>query len=458
MAKFNSFFKVFNFFLPFTDFVYILQLEEYSSKRLLHWLPRFFFRRNIQKRERLVLTARAKLTVLLSFLGWGLGFVSGFLLINLLTVKLLHIVLSFLIIPFAVLIANSLLSLFEEIPRKRIRERAAQLVAQNISMKVIAIAGSYGKTTTKNFINQLVHYTYRTQMIPGNINTPAGIANWINANLRKDTELLIAEVDAYQIGEIARSCTVLNADIAILTNIGDQHLERFASLDDLKMALSEVFLHSKPNAVLITLDDTKQQLPLDLQNRVQAIAPPRTDQLTYGAIAVNTKALSESNRINVAFALEAAKRLQVPENIVKDTISKLELPDRRQQQTTVLGFAGIDDSYNISFSTAKAGIDTAQALAKKMNKNLLVITAGIPELSPKDKVHNKELGSLLEKSADHTIILNSVFADEVSQGFSSEMSFTRVPSLDEFISNETQNFKKEDWVLLLQPELNDLYY
>ncbi len=459
MAKLKSLLKLCNTVFPFGDFLYILQLEEYSTKRLLKWLPKFFFRRNIQVRDSLVLTKRALITLLVSVAIWlgDLG-IAIYLLRNSLVLGIITVIVFLLIIPFYVLVANFLFSLYEEIPKKKIRALAAKRISANKAMKVVAIAGSYGKTTVKNFVQQLTKASFKTQMIPGNINTPVGIANWIIRNLNTDTELLIAEVDAYEVGEIARSCDMLQADIAVLTNIGDQHLERFGTKEKLAIALSEVFSHSKQQSFMITNEYTKKEIILASDRKEQLHLIYDEETVTYQNLQISLPQLSASNKTNLLFALAVAEKLGVVYTFINESLGHLELPERRQQQTTVLGYDGIDDSYNISFSTAKMAISTALNLAKEKHKKLLVITAGIPELAQENKSKNRELGKLLQESADYTIILNSDFSHEIASGFTSKEKYIVVPTLKAFLSKESQNFKNTDWYLLFQPELNDLYY
>lgn len=415
-----------------------------------------FFRRNIQRREKLVLTRKVLLILVLSVGLWGVSaLLIVYLLRTLLFIALLLLCFIALLIPFYVLIANIAFSLLEDVFKKRLRQQAVELVAKNKDLKVVAIAGSYGKTTVKNFIYQLARFTYKTQMIPGNINTPGGIANWIIHNLNENTELLIAEVDAYEVGEIAKSCDILKADIAVLTNIGDQHLQRFGSQNKLATALTEVFTHSKSSSTKISIYNTKAQILAPADN-VQFIK--YENELKYKGKLIVTPQLSKSNLINLGISLMVAETLDIPSSFIKDTITSLELPERRQQAGTVLGYEGIDDSYNISFTTAQAGIVAAKEFAQQRKRRLLVVTAGIPELSDENKNKNKELGTLLATQADFTIILGSMFAREIASGFDSTEKYRSVPTLKHFLSVETQNFEKGEWVLLLQPELNDLYY
>lgn len=431
--------------------MYILQIEEYSSRRLIRWLPRFFFRRNFQIRDCLKYTKRVKLTLSLILFLWLLSLVAIILLMNNLFVAILLIVVWCILTPIFVLVGNTLISPYFENIKSNLRRQATAKIKGMPNLKVVAVAGSYGKTTVKNFIYQLVKYNYRTQMIPGNINTPAGIAGWVNSNLLPDTELLIAEVDAYEIGEIARSCEIVAADIAILTNIGDQHLERFGDESHLALALSEVLTRSKTSAKLLVTEETQQKLKgigIGIGDREWITVTPGSTEV----------ALSTSNKINLQFALEVTKLLNIPERFISDTLDSLELPDRRQRLTEMYGYEAIDDSYNISFTTAQAGIAAAKIKAQKAGKKLLVLTAGIPELSRDNQDKNKELGRVLVSNADHVVILGSMFADEIVAGVGDGSKYTVVKDLNAFLTETRVKFPSEEWFLLMQPELGDLYY
>lgn len=457
MQRLHILLKIFNTIFPFFDTLYILQLEEYSSQRLLRWLPRFYFRRNIQKRQQLVITQRVVLELVISFILFGFIIAFGaYWLWNFPLLFLLFLLLTPLLVPFCVLAANEIVAIYQEPNKKKIRLAAAQKVKRS-GAKVVAIAGSYGKTTVKNFVFQLAKHLYKTQMIPGNINTPLGIAIWINKNLLDTTELLISEVDAYEIGEIAKSCDILDADIAVLTNVGDQHVERFGNTEKLAHALSEVFTHSKTDAQRICTDNTKSKISSFIPDPFMTIEPESVNSPKYQGKSITLPNLSDSNTINLMFALRVAEQLSITYAFVADTIKHLELPERRQQETDVLGFEGIDDSYNISFTTAQAGILTAKKLATQKSKKLLVITAGIPELSKDNQDKNQRLGTYLSLNADHTIILGSIFAHEILSGFNTK-NVTVTPTLIHAITEVLPEYDKSDWFLLLQPELNDLYY
>lgn len=385
---------------PISDFLYLLQLEEYETKRYLRLLPRFFWRRNLQKRGQLVWTKRIKITALVT-----LPF--NFFL--------------FPLTPLWIGLANAILNPYFESIKTGIQKKASQkfktegknLPAGKAGTKVILITGSFGKTTTKNYIYELIRYNYKTQMIPGNINTVTGIANWINTNFDKTAQVLVAEADPYYIGEIKKVCEIIPPDIAIITYIGDQHLERLGSRENLESALKEIFEYAKPNAVKI-----------------------------------------QNLESNLDYALEVAKVLEIPKDIIKDTIKKLTKPDRRGDIKIMNNFEVIDESYNISFSTAKSTIENAVKIAKSKKKKLIVITAGIPELGEENKDSNKELGKLLTEKADKVILLKSILYKEV---LNDSDKFLLASDLSEAFK-VLEEFSPKEYIVLLEPELNDLYY
>jgi len=448
--------RIGSFVFPFADFLYILQQEEYDGKRYLKWLPRFFFRRNYQIRDRLKYTGRAVITLSFAVLIW-LGSLASFVLVfrlrpvATLTATLLWLVL----VPIFVLAGNGALRPYFSRAKRAIIKSAAAKVERQKNLCIVAVAGSFGKTTTKNFIEQLVRYNYQTQMVPGNINTPIGIAIWVNTHLRPGTELLVLEMDAYEKGEIRQSCFIAPADIAIITNIGDQHIERFGDKDRLANALKEIFIYAKKGAKFLCTHETNTCLGPIGEGK-------ETTVVELGALkgikVATLRQFSPSNRTNLLFAIHAAQLLNIPSEFIADTCEKLELPNRRQKPTELYGYECVDDSYNISFTTAQAGIEFARGLANAKNKKLLVITAGIPELGPADQDKNEVLGRLLAAKADHVAVLKSILADDIIRGIGDPNKYTVFERFALFVNKAEEQFPPREWFLLFQPELTDLYY
>jgi UDP-N-acetylmuramoyl-tripeptide--D-alanyl-D-alanine ligase len=458
MESSKSLSKIFNTIFPFRDFLYILQQEEYSNKRFFVWLPRFFLRRNIEKREHIKFTQRARVTLVISVILFVLDAwyaVAHFPL---------SVVFVFLLVPLYIVVANVIVTPVYDHIKKGIRLKARKTFeskskSPNGRTKVIAITGSYGKTTVKNFIHELLKYNYKVQMVPGNINSTMGISRWITDYFLEGNDILIVEMDAFAKGRIAKSCQILPPDIAIVTNVGDQHIERFGTRENLRDALGEVFENAKPDAHLI--------FPVELEAWVNQISKEENqvlheieinDKITYRGKTLTDVPLSESNKINLKFALEVADILDIPEDYVQDISKKLIPPDRRQKIGNIFGYEGIDDSYNISYTTAVAGIHEAKLQANARGKKLLVITAGIPELGKDDFDKNNMLGRELGMMADHTIVLNSMFAGEIQKGIGESLKYTVACDLKDAVTKLHESYPAVEWFVLQQPELTDLYY
>ena len=335
--------KLLKLFFPFQDFVYLLQLEEYTSKRYARNLRRFFFRRIFQKRQALILTQRAQLTLLVSEVIFFIIIVSLFLMLGSSPLFLGALIFTLLIIPLLVLGANILIFPLAYFLRKHTLRRAKEHIRRYKNLTTITIAGSHGKSTTKAFLYGLLRYHYRTQTIAKNINTPLGIADWIRTSLKKDTEILLTEVDTYWPGEILDSCRILNPTHAILTSLGNQHLERFKNTEALHGALLEVFACTNEGLKIAPHSLREKMKNYDF-NGITYTA----NKLQYKGIEVHTPQLSKTQKMDLALALLIAEHFDIPEHVVLDVCSKLSPPERRQKIVHENGFDIIDDSYNIS--------------------------------------------------------------------------------------------------------------
>jgi UDP-N-acetylmuramoyl-tripeptide--D-alanyl-D-alanine ligase len=439
--------KLFNTLFPFSDFLYILQQEEYSSSRLLHWFPRFFFRRGIQIRQKLVWTSRAQIIGMGAISMWT-GLILTVVFVTNLLFAIPAVIVITLCIPIYVLIVNTFTSpLFELMKEKRFAQ-ARKMVERAGDLTIVAVAGSYGKTTIKQYIYEMCRYTKRTQLIEGNINTPLGIADWVIKNVHAGTEILIVEMDTYGRGEIQKSCSVTRPHIAILSNIGDQHLERFSGEADLAAALGEVFTAARSDAVLVT--DTKTLQTLRKHTSFVPFGQMRIETVETEGVPVR--------EINMSFAVRAAEILRIPTRFRDDAQMHVIEPDRRKRKTNLYGYDAIDDSYNISLTTATASLQEARKYADSIGKKLLVITAGIPEIS-QDRVDSQtKLGKLLQTYADHIYVLGSMYQQEICEGITDTLCYTRVINLQDFASQATRDFAPTEYMLLMLPELTDLYY
>ena len=101
-------------------------------------------------------------------------------------------------------------------------------------MKIIGITGSYGKTSTKYFLKELLSVKYNVYMTPGNYNTPLGVTRAVREGMKPTHDLFLCEMGARHVGDITELCEMVHPDMGIVTSIGPQHLETFGSFENIR--------------------------------------------------------------------------------------------------------------------------------------------------------------------------------------------------------------------------------
>lgn len=105
---------------------------------------------------------------------------------------------------------------------------------------VIGVTGSYGKSSTKEYVAQILSKKFEVLKTHGTNNTPIGIANTILSGLKKDTRIFVVEMGAYKKGEIEHMCKIVHPDIGILASVNEQHLSLFGNLQNTMKAKYEL--------------------------------------------------------------------------------------------------------------------------------------------------------------------------------------------------------------------------
>ncbi len=439
MEKSKTLLKVFNTIFPIIDQLYIFQLEEYSKRRYFKRIPQFLFRRNLQRRSTLVISTFIKRLVCTII---GIHIILSLLLItNIFLLSVTNILL--LLFPqVSILLAGLILKPYYYIISENNKQAAKEKVSIMNNLRVIGITGSYGKTTSKELLNQLIKDTFITQMTPGNTNSAIGIANWVNQNLTENTQILTVEMGAYIRGEIKEICNITPPDIALITEMGDQHLERFGSMENLIKAKQEIYKYSKNNAIkyaphhlssfITEKGVTFVEIPLGIKTNL-----PNSRALTH----------------NLSLVIQIAKDLGVKKEFIQHSLQNLSIPDRRGDRKEMVGFEVVDNSYNISLNTATEAVNSL----KNENKKILVITAGIPEVGKNKKNYNLLYGKLLNKEADEILLLDSILSKYISPQID-EDKLTLCNNFQQALDTLRKRFDPKEYIVLLQPEFSDLYY
>ena len=293
--------------------------------------------------------------------------------------------------------------------------RTATARLAQVRPTVVAITGSYGKTTTKGYVAHLVSATRSVVATPASFNNRAGLARAVNENLTPGTEVFVAEMGTYGPGEIAELCRWCPPDVAVITAIGPVHLERMRTEETIVRAKAEI-LDGAAAAVLNV--DHPLLAALAGQRAAAGQKVLRCSAVDGGAdVAVVDGDVLAGGRVvghmdghaaqptNVACAVAVALELGVAEGTIAARLATLPTArNRLAVSTTARGATLLDDTYNSN----PAGAATAlAALARHSSPDHLrvVVTPGMVELGPVQHEENVRFAADAARSSSHLVVV-----------------------------------------------------
>ena len=413
--------------------VYMFQQVEYSPNQFVVWMARLPNTMLVMHRKKLVLTKAAKSLVLVTYCFWGLiasGSVVLILFQNLLLLGLFLIALS----PFvSILLLTVLVGVSRVVvvaPRERRYIESSERLFQNHPAKVIAVAGSYGKTSTKNFLASILSTKYNVLMTPESYNTTMGVVRTIREQLRPTHNIFIAEMGAKNPGDIAEICELVKPKYGIITAIGEQHLETFKTIENIINTKFEL-ADSIPQDGIIFLNGDNEYI----RNRqtgkkavTYSVNPGSGCDYTASDISVSregsrfivtapngescvfvTKLLGAHNIQNITGCIAVAHTLGISLSEQVLAVKRLKAVEHRLQ---LLPNGYIDDSYNSNPAGFRAALDVLSGF----DGQRVLVTPGMVELGEKQYELNRELGSYAASCCDYAVLVGENQAPPLKEG------------------------------------------
>jgi UDP-N-acetylmuramoyl-tripeptide--D-alanyl-D-alanine ligase len=320
----------------------------------------------------------------------------------------------------------------------RIRHHYLALASARIKMidpVVVAVAGSFGKTSTKHILAQLLQPHVDTLPTRKSFNTLMGVTRVINEDLAPENRVFIVEMDAYAPGEIAAISDLVHPTVAIITAIGPQHMERFGTIDRIADALYEVAsaLPGDGTLILHTGDESGKALAVRARNEQRRViryalagdgdavdadviassirvdAHGSTFRWHWAALGfdrqVTIPLLGRHQVANVSAALAAVHTLGYSVDDAITAAAGLEQVEHRLQLMTTAGpLTVIDDSYNANPVGVHNGLEV---LAAMKGAHKFLITPGLVELGSVEDDENRRYGAHAATVCDHVIVMSA---------------------------------------------------
>lgn len=307
---------------------------------------------------------------------------------------------------------------------------AGKRLAALPGLTVIGITGSYGKTSTKNFLHTLLSVQYNTLMTPESYNTTMGVVRTIREKLRPTHEIFIAEMGAKNPGDIKEICDLVHPRYGILTSIGEQHLETFKTIDNIistKFELADAI--PADGCIFLNADNPYiRSRPLQVASVTYGTTPEsgaayRADEIAVSAQGCSftvtapdgesqrftTKLLGAHNIQNLTGCIAAAHTLGIPLEKLVYPVRMLK-PVEHRLQLLPNGF--IDDAYNSN----PAGFRSALDVLKGFDCRRVLVTPGMVELGERQDALNRELGEYAAGCCDVAVLVGEKQAPPLKEG------------------------------------------
>ena len=358
--------------------------------------------------------------------------------------------------------------------------KAKKKLKENSNLQVVGVTGSYGKTSCKNILQEILSSKYITRATPKNYNTPYGLMLTINNNLDKFDEILIAEMGAYRPGRIKNLCDFVEPKYGILTVIGEAHLETFKSRENIQKTKFELIESLPSDGVAILNIDDPYQVKYNLRNKVKVkwigIDNNKADVYATNikcsskgmsftchikdkdSIQLETRLLGEYNIYNILAAVALAIEMNVDIEDIKSSVHALRSTEHRLELKKVGKIFMLDDAYNSNPVGANGALDVLSS----MPGTKVVVTPGMVELGKKEAEENYKLGKKISEVCDYVILVGKKKTVDIQKAlkdskFDNDKIFIINKVMDAYQICEALKENNKDIYCLFENDLPDIY-
>lgn len=347
------------------------------------------------------------------------------------------------------------------------------------NLKVIGITGSYGKTSSKNILNDILNIKYNSMPTPKNFNTPFGLMISINNYLDKFTDVFIAEMGACQENDINELCDIVHPKYGIITKIGVAHLATFKTRENIQKTKFELIENLPSDGVGILNGDDEWQRSYKIKNKckIKWIGINSTDvdvracdiSLSPDGCKFNvifkgdekkypfeTKLLGYNNVYNILSSIALGREFGMSIDQLKAAVIKVRPVEHRLELKKNGDITFIDDAYNSNPTGSRMALDVLNMMPGKH----IVVTPGMIELGDREYDENKKFGQYMADIADEVILVGEEKTKAIQDGLKlKKYDKSKIHIInDVLIAFDLVNkLKKGDTYVLLENDLPDIF-
>lgn len=331
----------------------------------------------------------------------------------------------------------------------------------------IGITGSNGKTSSKDIVAGLLAPYFKVQKTQGNFNNQLGLPITI-LNLDEDTEVAVLEMGMSGFGEIAFLSILAQPHIAIITNIGEAHMQDLGSREGIAKAKFEIIKGLLPNGILfydgdepllqalITDAITTKSFGMQTTNDLYATAILATEagsEFTVGGTMeerVLISVLGEHQVKNALGAMLVAQHIGLTPAQIKQSLAQVTLTDMRMQLVSKGELLFINDAYNAAPTSVRAAIEFMNTTTIRPKKWLVL--GDMLELGPNELDYHAELATAIDPARIETVLLFGprmrALYDVLAQRFSAENLYYAAEDISALATIIEQSATNETLILI----------
>ena len=322
---------------------------------------------------------------------------------------------------------------------------------KQLTIPVIGITGSNGKTTSKELLNAVLSTQFKTHATQGNYNNHIGVPLTI-LSTPKDAEILIVEMGANHFGEIAELCEISQPNFGLITSLGKAHLEGFGSFENIVETKTGLFRSVKKNDGLVFVNNQFHQLMTHSEHQKRLTFGKEnadfTGRLVGGGIFVNleyksqiiyTQLIGDYNFGNILAACVIGEYFKISSENIKRGLENYVPANNRSQFVRTEKNTLILDAYNANPTSMEAAI---RNFAQMIVDNKVVIVGDMYELGEDSQMeHQKMVDLLKELNFKNVFILGENFANVDSD-------YQSFPTVDDFLATQQASNINDAYILI----------
>ncbi len=309
---------------------------------------------------------------------------------------------------------------------------AKKRLEANPNLIKIGITGSYGKTSTKFLLRDILSVKYNVLATPSSFNTTMGVTRVIREQLMPSHQVFIAEMGARHVGDIQELVDLVHPSIGLLTSVGPQHLDTFGTIERIKNTKYELIDGLPQNGTAILARDgaiceelyarcplEKKYMPGDLMRSSDMEWGPfgtrftLTDAETGESARCETRLLGEHSIANLLLCCTAARTLGMTLAEIAQGVARCQPVEHRLELLSGGGGVSIiDDAFNANPVGARAALRVLAGFPGRR----IVITPGMVELGGEEDAFNRAFGEQMAGSADVAILVGRKHTQPIVDG------------------------------------------